>query len=179
MKAKFIKAVENKDVLSVRIFLANELLLDPRGRSFQNMLDYAKAHLDELFEASDGKAYSQVESDWDKDFLFQLKNDLEDNFSRERVTFYATVAKHVLKEKAIQLDKEEIQAKVGNKQEYSNKRTTSHKVNSSKKKAYAGITVGGAVLTIAGFCAEKAALASLGVAGIVIGGILFYKETQK
>ncbi len=179
MKAKFIKAVESKDILSVRLFLANELMLDPRGHSFQEMLDYAESHLDDLYVLSDGKVYTQVESEWNKDFLFQLKNDLEDNFSRERAAFYATVAKHVLKEKAIQLDKEEAHAQVDNKHEYSIERTTSHKVNTSNKKAYAGITAGSAVLAIAGLCAEKAVLASLGVAGIIIGGVLLYNESKK
>lgn len=178
MKAKFIKAVDSKDTLSVRFFLANEMMLDPRGRSFQEMLDYAVANLDDLYETSDGKVYNQTEAEWDKDFLFQLKNDLEYNFSQERVAFYVKVAKHVLKEKAMQLDKEESQAKSGSNSDYK-RRTTNGKASTPKKKAYAGIAAGGAILAIAGLCAEKAALASLGVAGVVIGGVLLYKETQK
>lgn len=178
MKAKFIKAVDGKDTLSVRFFLANEMMLDPRGRSFQEMLDYAVANLGNLYETSDGKVYSQNEAEWDKDFLFQLKNDLEYNFSQERVAFYVKVAKHVLKEKAMQLDKEESQTKSESNSDY-NRRTAGGKASTSKKKAYAGITAGGAILAIAGLCAEKAALASLGVAGVVIGGILLYKESQK
>lgn len=178
MKAKFIKAVDSKDTLIVRFFLANEMMLDPRGRSFQEMLDYAVTNLDDLYETSDGKVYNQTEAEWDREFLFQLKNDLEYNFSQERVDFYVKVAKHVLKEKAIQLDKEESQAKSGNNSNYT-RRTSGSKASAPKKKAYAGITAGGAILAIAGLCAEKAALASLGVAGVVIGGVLLYKEAQK
>lgn len=85
MRAKFIKAVDSKDTLSVRFFLANEMMLDPRGLSFQEMLDYAVTNLDDLYETSDGKVYNQTEAEWDKDFLFKLKNDLEYNFSQERV----------------------------------------------------------------------------------------------
>ena len=41
MKPKYLKAIEANDVISVRIFLANELMLDPRGLSFMEMLEIA------------------------------------------------------------------------------------------------------------------------------------------
>lgn len=178
MKAKFIKAVDSGDVQRARLFLANELMLDPRGRSFNEMLDYAQTHLAGLFESSDGKEYSQHVEEWNKDFLFQLKNDLEVNFSKERIEFYAKVAKCVLRDKAEQLNKEEEEQKNKDKRRHENVRSD-HYSSSSKKKAYAGVTAGGVVLTVAGLCAQKAVLASLGVAGIVIGGVLLYKESQK
>ena len=178
MKAKFIKAVDEGNTLRVRLFLVNELMLDPRGRSFNEMLDYAQTHLAGLFESSDGKEYSQGVEDWNKDFLFELKNDLDTNFSKERIEFYAKVAKYVLRDKVEQLNKEEEEQKNKDKRRHGNVRSE-HYSSSSKKKAYAGVTAGGVVLTVAGLCAQKAILASLGVAGIVIGGVLLYKESQK
>ena len=41
MKVKFIKAVESRDLVSVRLFIANELMLDPRGKSFAEMKNFA------------------------------------------------------------------------------------------------------------------------------------------
>ena len=38
MRPKFIKSVDESDVVSVRISLTNELMLDPRGESFKVML---------------------------------------------------------------------------------------------------------------------------------------------
>ncbi len=178
MKEKFIKAVESGNLLRVRLFLVNELMLDPRGCSFNEMLDYAQTHIEELFESSDGKDYSQSTEDWNKDFLFQLKNDLESNFSKERVELYTKVAKYVLKEKAMQLEKEEAEQKARNSRRCENI-SSDRSSSSSKKKTYTGVTVGGVALAIAGVCAQKAVLASLGVAGIVIGGVLLYKESQK
>lgn len=50
MKQKFIESVKSGDVRKVRLSLSNELLLDPRGKAFAEMLNYAKANLSNLFE---------------------------------------------------------------------------------------------------------------------------------
>ena len=50
MKQTFIESVKSGDVEEVRLALSNELLLDPRGKSFTEMLSYAEANLSNLFE---------------------------------------------------------------------------------------------------------------------------------
>ena len=50
MEQKFIESVKRGDVKDVRLSLSNELLLDPRGKSFTEMLSYAEANLSNLFE---------------------------------------------------------------------------------------------------------------------------------
>lgn len=50
MKQTFIESVKNGDVEEVRLALSNELLLDPRGKTFAEMLNYAKANFSNLFE---------------------------------------------------------------------------------------------------------------------------------
>ena len=50
MKDKFIKAVESGDIESVRLFLSNELMLDPRGISFHEMLNFAESKMSNLFD---------------------------------------------------------------------------------------------------------------------------------
>ena len=42
MKQKYINAVSSHDLDKVRIMLADELFLDPRGITFSEMLKYAK-----------------------------------------------------------------------------------------------------------------------------------------
>ena len=108
MKDKFKKAVESEDISEVRLFLSNELMLDPRGASFHEMLSYAESQLDGLFVPDNGHRSEKEAVLWDKDFLYQIKNELDDNFSREKLNYYEQVAKQVLKEKARQLDEEEI-----------------------------------------------------------------------
>lgn len=179
MDEKFVNAVEDKNLVRVRLFISNELMLDPRGKSFAEMVCFAEENLaSELYQEDDGKTYKENEISWNEDFLFSLKNDLDLNFSKEKLTFYEKVAKFVLREKAYQLDKEEHQPYEG-EHPRRNAKKSAFKSKDSKKKAYAGVTAGGVVLTVAGLCAQKAILASLGVAGFVIGGVLLYKESQK
>ncbi len=178
MKAKFKKAIEEKDIISVRIFLSNELLLDPRGRSFNKMKTFAENNISDLYEPDDGRNYDTPISQWDKDFLFKVKNDLDTNFSEIQLSFYEKVAKEVLKEKAILLDEEE--------QKFKAKEQKSKEVKEIryKKKIYTGVTiagvaVAGVAIAVADTTLKKCILASLGLAGAVIGGVLLYKESQK
>ena len=107
MKAKFIKAVEGGDLVSVRLFIANELMLDPRGKSFSEMKNYAETKFSNLYDIDDAKSYSSVKTEWNEDLLFTIKNDLDSNFSKEKLAIYEDVAKFVLRDKAEQLNKEE------------------------------------------------------------------------
>ena len=176
MKTKFIKAVEDNDILSVRISISNELMLDPRGRSFKEMLAYAECRLTNLYDEHDGVCYAEDIVVWIEEFLFSIKNELDYNFSRERLEFYEKVAMFVLREKAENLDKEE--------RDDSNRSFTGNSIddvnetmqNASKKHIYTGVLVGGAIATVAGICTSKAMLSLLGVAGIAVGGYLLYKE---
>ena len=172
MKAKFIKAVEGGDLVSVRLFIANELMLDPRGKSFSEMKNYAETKFSNLYDIDDAKSYSSVKTEWNEDLLFTIKNDLDSNFSKEKLAIYEDVAKFVLKDKAEQLNKEEASRS-------SSVNAAGRVQKNNKKKLYMGITVGGAAVAVTGLCLSRIALASLGLAGVVIGGILLYNDAKK
>ena len=172
MKAKFIKAVEGGDLVSVRLFIANELMLDPRGKSFSEMKNYAETKFSNLYDIDDAKSYSSVKTEWNEDLLFTIKNDLDSNFSKEKLAIYEDVAKFVLKDKAEQLNKEEASRS-------SSVNAAGRVQKNNKKKLYMGITVGGAAVAVTGLCLSRIALASLGFAGVVIGGILLYNDAKK
>ena len=101
-----MEAISNGDLLTIRLYLANELLLDPRGKSFNKMRSYAETNIMDLYEIHDGSEFSEVSSIWNEELLFKLRNDLDSNFSKERLDFFETVAKTVLKEKAQSISKE-------------------------------------------------------------------------
>lgn len=178
MKAKFIKAVESGDLISVRLFITNELMLDPRGKSFNEMKNFAEAKLDNFYDTDNAKSYSSVESDWNEDFMFTIKNDLDDNFSKERLAIYESVAKYVLRAKAEELDKEET-ARSARFNTPDNSDVIGGSQRISNKQLYTGITVGSAAIAVTGLCLSRVALASLGLAGVVIGGILLYNDAKK
>ena len=108
--------------------------------------------------------------------MFSIKNDLDDNFSKEKLSIYENVAKYVLKDKAEQLNKEETSR---SSRIYTETINTGRVQKNNNKKLYVGITVGGAAVAVTGLCLSRLALASLGFAGIVIGGILLYNNTKK
>ena len=178
MKVKFIKAVESRDLVSVRLFIANELMLDPRGKSFAEMKNFAEAKFDNLYDPDNAKSYSSVKTDWDEELLFSIKNDLDDNFSKEKLAIYENVAKYVLKDKAEKLNKEEAAKSARNINAHNNDSVVRAKKNSNKKLSTC-ITVGGAAIAVTGLCLSRVALASLGLAGVVIGGILLYNDAKK
>ena len=180
MKAKFIKAVDSGDITNVRLFLINELMLDPRGKSFTEMKSYAESKLNNLYDDDNGKTYDKEESEWDETFLFEVKNDMIDNFSKERLAFYEMVAKLVLKDKAEHLDAEE---KINRNKASQAHRTSARNAWTSKKTAYSSVVAGGVVATVAGLCLEKAALAtiltSVGTLAMIAGGVFLIKELKK
>ncbi len=176
MKAKFIKAVEGGDLVSVRLFIANELMLDPRGKSFSEMKNFAETKFSNLYDIDDAKSYSSVKTEWNEDLLFSIKNDLDSNFSKEKLDIYENVAKYVLIDKAEQLNKEETSRSSRIDTDTVNTRRNQKNNN---KNLYIGITIGGAAVAVTGLCLSRLALASLGFAGVVIGGFLLYNDTKK
>ena len=174
MKAKFIKAVESGDLVSIRLFISNELMLDPRGKSFSEMKSFAESKISNLYDVDDAKSYSSTQVEWNEKFLFSIKNDLDNNFSKEKLAIYENVAKYVLKEKADQLNKEETSC---SQRKYS--KNVDRKQKKNNKKLYMGITVGGAAVAVTGLCLSRVVLASFGFAGVIIGGNLLYNDTRK
>lgn len=178
MKAKFIRAVDNNDISMVRAFVSNEMLLDPRGKSFDEMLSFAESKFSNLYEIDNGVKFTFDQSQWNEDILFKIKNELDVNFSRERIQIYKLVAKTVLKEKAAQLDKEETALRIKEESVSSHLNYTEGK-HTYNKKLYKQITAGGVLLTLAGTIVQKGVLTTLGIAGIVVGGVLIYKNSKK
>lgn len=182
MKEKFAKAVNNNDVDDVRLFLSNELMLDPRGESFCQMKALAEARMAGLFEEDNGGDYSTPQTAWNEDYLYRVKNDLDLNFSKERLAHFEQVVKTVLADKASALRDEGKTAttsrpqpsgrSMGQKDTRKAKRPTS-------KAVPAAVTLAGVALTVAGLCASKAVLATVGIIGIAAGGYLLIKETRQ
>ena len=195
MTTKFKNKVEAGDIVAVRLMIANELMLDPRGDSFHEMLDYAASRLPDLFEACDGNgSYTTDETSWSEEYLSQVKSDLNYNFSKERLDYYEKVAKSVLHEKAEVLKGDEPKTRPSSTSHTSGRRTHDYgprpncepqdmpsdsEGTESPNPVYVGITAGSAAIAVVGFCLSRMALASLGVVGAVIGGCLIYNDLKK
>lgn len=168
MKQKFIESVKSGNVEEVRLSLSNELLLDPRGKTFAQMLNYAKDNLSNLFEENKEAGYDVLPKEqWDEDFLFTVKNDLDSNFSVEKLAFYQAVIEIVGKDKMASLDEEEKKAKMQTERVPLSMKN----VKRSRKTVSMSVATGGAFLTIAGLCVGKTLLTLFGGA-VLIGGVL-------
>lgn len=168
MKQDFINAVAEKNLAKVRISLTNELLLDPRGVTFSEMLSYAMAQLTDLFEENKAADYSVPSKDeWNEDFLFIVKNDLDFNFSREKLAFYEEVVKTVGRNKAENIEMEE---------KTHTKKAGEEKDKHSINKTYVTISAGGATLAIIGLAAGKTLLTVVGGVALVVGGVLLLND---
>lgn len=177
MKQEYIDAVNAGNVGKVRIALSNELLLDPRGKTFGEMLTFAKDKLPDLFEENKEADYDAIPKEkWDEDYLFKVKNDLDSNFSIEKLALYQAVIESVGKDKAERIEAEE--------QRRANTRRSAQDARATQKKTVVKpipvtVTTGGAILTIVGICVGKALLTILGGAVMVGGVLLFLNDNRK
>ncbi len=170
MKKQFLDAVYGQDLMSVRLFLSNELLLDPRGKSFDEMLEYAEDHCTNLYEIcnSDFKVMNDS-NDWDQQYLNELKNEVDTHFIRSLLMHYKEVVLFVLKDKAEALNKQEQEAR----------NNVKDSTEIYKKIACGTLLVGGVALTITGLYLTKSMMIKLGAASIIAGGFCVYKIINK
>lgn len=206
MKAKYIEAVASQNVRKVRMMLADELLLDPRGITFKEMLIHAKSNLPNLFEDNKEADYeiSPDRDTWNIELASTIKQDLISNFSIEKLALFQEVAMEVGKEKAKALMAEEKRmssqdghtsnsgrtsygnrsSSIGN-EDTSRKSTNKNKQKTVTDKRTMGTIslCGGAALSIIGVCVEgciaKTLLCLVGGAAVVVGGIALLSENKK
>ena len=180
MKKTFIEAVENHKLSRVRISLSNELLLDPRGKTFGEMLSFAMSRLPDLFEENEEANYSvPPQNEWSQDFIYIVKNDLDSNFSKEKLAFYETVAKHVGKDKAEEINTFEEQEKEkrlkDDEQDVTDNESSSGWTERIDK-PHAIVTSCGATLMVVGIIAGKSMITIAGGTALVVGGILLLND---
>lgn len=106
MKQIFIDAVETGNLISVRYSLTNELLLEPSGKSYQEMKAWAEEKFADLYEPLEGELKEKPLETYTEEDLLEMKNELDANFSRERLALYEQVVPVVLREKIELMAKE-------------------------------------------------------------------------
>ena len=176
MKVEYKAAVDAGDLAMVRMSLSNELLLDPQGRSFSEMLEYAVNNLSNFFEENKDASYEVSPKDqWDEDFMYEVKSDLDANFSKEKLAFYEAVVKFVGKDKAIEVEEEEALPVVDDKNTHQEHPTRTIKIT----KVSGGVAVGGAIVATVGMCTGMTALSIIGGAIFVGGVLLIINDNRK
>ncbi|QIG36253.1 hypothetical protein IBB3154_0762 [Ligilactobacillus salivarius] len=88
LTTEFRDAVQNKNVISVKIMLKDSLLLN--GENFKEMLEYAKEQIPSLIDEHDGEIF-KPETEWDEDYLNEQLVVLVNNFSEERIKLLQSI----------------------------------------------------------------------------------------
>lgn len=90
----FQQAVQNGDVLSVRIMMKDSLLRDPSFAEFREMESKAQ-NMSGLYDSHDGTAFRMDKSAWNDDYMCEVRVDLIDNFSHERIAHLKEVIQYL------------------------------------------------------------------------------------
>lgn len=94
----FQKAVNENNILLVRIMLKNIIMVDPTLDLYNIWSRYAEEKLNvSLYEQHDGKAFAD-EAFWNKKYFNQEMVNLINNFSRERVAHIKDLCKKIYAE---------------------------------------------------------------------------------
>lgn len=147
---EFREAVEAKKTTRVRIMLKDIMLVDPTMRQFDEMLNFAKPNISDLFDKHDGEKFKHDHNDWNESYLNNQMVKIISNFSEERIELLKKLVKYIY------CDKEE-RINVDDKFQASS--------NITKKQVGIGITTVGVIATVAGVCAHQEVLL---VAGVVV-----------
>lgn len=171
MKKQFKEAVQSNDLISVRLYLTNELLLDPRGKTFDEMLKFAENHCPELYETANSSfAFITDTASWNQAYLNRLKNEVDTLFLKNTLLHYKDVVLYVLKEKAENLNQQE-------KEPHSY--ISEENLETYKKVSCGALIGGGATLAVTGLCISKWLMAEIGLVCVAVGGYLVYKLIKK
>lgn len=106
MKRKLQKAIENHDTILVRSLLLDMLKRKPGSIETLNSVRQAMAEMPDIFDEDNGKEYPSASENWTAGMCSTLADDLNGNFSREKLNLYAEacVDRH-LDKKSVRTDK--------------------------------------------------------------------------
>lgn len=93
----FYKAIEEHDLLSLRIMIKDSLLVDPSYRQVNRMLELVK-DVPEMYEEHDGREVSYDKSKWNTDYMNTKMVQIVDNFSKERLEHLKQVVHFIFAE---------------------------------------------------------------------------------
>lgn len=177
MTSSFTNAVNQHDIITVRLSLSDELMLNPHGEEFDIMLQKAEENLSDLYQIDNGKSYQLDKSLWDKKFLYNLKNDLDTNFSKEKLCLYKKVVSYIYSAESNRhtLNVSDNNVTVGK----GPRKRIPQSNNNDIGLLYPGLMIGGALIGITGICVSKIALTTIGAAGFAYGSFMYLKKSKR
>ena len=173
----FYEAVNNGDILSVRIMMSNSLLFDRTFAQFSEMEKEA-ARMNGLYDVHDGRELISDRSKWDDNYMNRLMVQVTDNFSHERLAHLKEVVRYLRppKEKP-QQDTQRTDKKEENPRRPSGSSYQEQKKRDQENGTFLGVgtVVGAGVGAAAGVgiaALSGGSVVAFAIAGAVVGGIV-------
>lgn len=147
IRSEFKEAVQNKDMLTVRLTLKNSMWRDPTFEQFNLLIAYAEKNLSNLYDNHDGELFPEDKSKWTFELLDLQLAICIDNFSRERLLFLRRLCRYLYTDKIKKIENERRMESLNIK-----------KANDERKKylmaggavTAAGLIAGSTIITVAG-----------------------------
>ena len=173
----FYEAVNNGDILSVRIMMSNSLLFDRTFAQFSEMEKEA-ARMNGLYDVHDGRELISDRSKWDDNYMNRLMVQVTDTFSHERLAHLKEVVRYLRppKEKP-QQDTQRTDKKEENPRRPSGSSYQEQKKRDQENGTFLGVgtVVGAGVGAAAGVgiaALSGGSVVAFAIAGAVVGGIV-------
>lgn len=103
---EFKSAVEDRNLLGIRIMLKDSLVIDPTFAQFDELFAYARTRLADIVEPFDGEILENDPSMWNRAEMDRQLVKLVNNFSEKRIQYVKAVVS-----KVFESDIKKIQAK--------------------------------------------------------------------
>lgn len=168
----FRNAVNENNIVRVRIMMKDSLLTDTSFKEFQEMQNIAKDVVG-LYDVHDGKIFEQDKIKWNDDYLSQQMVQVLNNFSKERIEHLKQVVKYLKPKETTQTTNSNQTKKAGTRVGTKKVGVYENKNNNQKViGAVAGAVVGGIVYSVVGGSFLMGAV----VGGVVGTGVAIYKD---
>ena len=165
----FRQAVEENDVIKIRIMMKDSLLVDPSFKEF-NEMEHIASTVNGLYDKHDEKVLKTDSSEWDENYMNLLLSQVVRNFSHERISHLKEVVKKTRPVTALEKPKnapKSSEVRSYNEQkEYDKQRGPIREVKVAGG-AFAGAIVGASVAALAG-----SSIVVVATAGAVAGGVI-------
>lgn len=151
---EFRDAVHTGKKTRVRIMLKDIMLVDPTMKQFDEMLEFAKSNIPDLFEEHNEEVLKYDCVDWDESYLNNQMVAVVSNFSKERVELLRNMVKYIYHDKA---------EKINADGQYQSTTTV------TRKQVGIGMTAAGTAAVAAGICVHQGLLIAGGVVAAAVG----------
>lgn len=162
--SEFRNTVENGKKIRVRIILKDSMLVDPTLKQFDEMLEFAKENMQDLFDEQDEEILKYDCSEWNETYLNNQMVKVVNNFSQERINLLRDMIKYIYRDKADKIKSD---------------RSVQNNMGVTRKQVGVGITTVGAVAAVAGVCAHQSILIAGGVVAAAVGVGLIVTDKER